>query len=89
MAIFCSYDYLKHKHRIYAYKTQNGYVAEITRVDAKKGGIVQNITPKSVSSAVFATEKEAKNNALEFLCKLPVGAVVQWHITMVVWLVGD
>jgi len=76
MAHFFSYDNLKHKHRIYSFEVRNelnellGYRAEVSRVDAKKGGIVEDVTLKKIRHKVFTTERKAKDYAAECMIEL-------------------
>ena len=76
MAHFFSYDNMKHKHRIYSFEVRNelnellGYRAEVSRSDAKKGGIVEDVTLKKIRHKVFTTERKAIDYAADCMIEL-------------------
>lgn len=78
MAHFFTYDNGFHKHQIFGIETKNekgetvGFRPIVQRVNAKEGGIVEQISDKypQVKWKIFSTEKLAREFAIKFFIEL-------------------
>ena len=79
MAHFFTYDNGFYKHQIFGIETKNekgkivGYRPMVQRVNAKEGGVVEQISDKypQVKWKIFSTENLAREFAIQFFMELP------------------